>query len=98
MTHEIVISHQAVVVRGGGGDPGPRPQEGKNMPNLHAICAAVEQAGQAIATLPVNYWAGWAIYLLEHLDNELQAAGEDPNPVLNAVAQAIDTRRQLGRW
>lgn len=58
--------------------------------------AMIEAAGRLILIDP-GKWAGWLIYLLEVLDNNVPA-DHNYSEVLAAVADAIDGRLESGSW
>ncbi len=64
--------------------------------NLSEIQDKMDDAAQAVATLPPDRWAGWVDYLLESLQEH---AGEDDyRGMLQTVAGDIEGWLKAGRW
>jgi hypothetical protein len=70
------------------------------MTEPEAIREEMERVGELLAELPVKQWAGWALYLLEVLDGQANARGEqyDYLEVLIRISSATAARLELGRW
>jgi len=63
-----------------------------------AVQAEAVKAARAIADLPPEQWAGWAVYILNCIEAEAQDRRIDPAPFLAAVKKEVKTRLDLGRW
>ena len=63
---------------------------------LLEIQAKMEEAAQAVATLPPSKWAGWVTYLLEALQEH--ATKDDYRGMLLNVAGDIDGWLEVERW
>lgn len=48
--------------------------------------------------VPVSDWPGWAVYLVEVLEQRLYRAGDDPEQFLEQVRAAISSRLDRGQW
>ncbi len=79
--------------------------------NLSEIQAKVEEAAQAIITLPPDRWTGWVVYLLETLREarvtvaqfdktigDLEDLEEDYQDMLRNVGNNIKSRLEVGKW
>jgi hypothetical protein len=64
---------------------------------LRAKC---DQAAEAIATAPIEQWPGWALYLLERLDDILcgRYMDRERDRMLEQVECILQARVQQGRW
>jgi len=73
--------------------------------NKQEIMAKCDAAAEAIATLPVEQWPGWAVYLLEALDTKARDQGHRADVlfgastyILGQVGEALKTRQKTGLW
>lgn len=64
------------------------------------VRAKCDEAAKAIATLPIEQWSGWALYLLERLDDILCERYMDckRDRMLEQVERILQERVQQGRW
>jgi hypothetical protein len=64
------------------------------------VKAACDAAVRAIATLPIERWSGWAIYMLEALDarHELQDMDATRDLIVRQVTEAAQTRLEADIW
>jgi hypothetical protein len=59
-----------------------------------------DQAAEAIATAPIEQWPGWALYLLERLDDILceRYMDRERDRMLEQVECILQARVEQGRW
>ena len=64
------------------------------------VQAKCDAAAEAIATAPIEQWPGWALYLLERLDDVLRERSMDHerDRMLEQVECILQARVQQGRW
>lgn len=64
------------------------------------VQAKCSEAAEAIATAPIEQWPGWALYLLERLDDILCERYMDceRDRMLEQVERILQARVQQGRW
>jgi hypothetical protein len=64
------------------------------------VRAKCDGAAKAIAMLPIEQWSGWALYLLECLDDILceRYMDDERDRMLQQIERILQGRMQQGRW
>lgn len=59
-----------------------------------------DEAAKAIATLPIEQWSGWALHLLDCVDDILceRYMDSERDGILERVERILQARIQQGRW
>ena len=64
------------------------------------VQAECDEAAKAIAALPIEQWPGWALYLLECLDDILceRHMDQERHRTLEQIERILQGRLQQGQW
>ena len=62
----------------------------------YRLQAAMEQAVDTLAEVPVDSWPAWLAYILESL--EPRANSDEYQAALQTLARDIAARLEMGRW